>query len=218
MALRALGVYKREVAAGSPEIRPELHRTELFSALELTEVPDVEGSKALNSRRGPMIIVSASGMATGGRVIHHLAHRVGDHRNAVLLVGFQAPGTRGDALRSGARQLKMLGRHFPVRADVTSVALVVACRPERPARLGTVGFAGSPDDLRQSRGTGRIGRVRRCVGSDRPERRRASSGRTCAARPVIPLPRAWPPMALRIREHHEHDTVCPARLSATSDV
>ena len=123
MACRALGVYEREVAAGSPEVRPELHGTRLFPSLELTEVRDVEASKALNSRHGPMIIVSASGMATGGRVIHHLANRIGDHRNAVVLVGFQAPGTRGDALRSGARQLKMLGRYFPVRADVTSVAL-----------------------------------------------------------------------------------------------
>ncbi len=70
-----------------------------------------------------MIIVSASGMATGGRVVHHLANRLGDDRNVVLLVGFQAPGTRGDALRNGAPQLKMLGHYFPVRAKVTSVAL-----------------------------------------------------------------------------------------------
>ena len=70
-----------------------------------------------------MIIISASGMATGGRVIHHLAGRIGDNRNAVVLVGFQAPGTRGDALRNGAREIKMLGHHFPVRAKVASVEL-----------------------------------------------------------------------------------------------
>ena len=70
-----------------------------------------------------MIIISASGMATGGRVIHHLAHRIGKHRNAVLLVGFQAPGTRGDSLRHGARHIKMLGHYFPVRARVASVDL-----------------------------------------------------------------------------------------------
>jgi metallo-beta-lactamase family protein len=123
MALRALRVYQDETRDGSPEIRPELHGAELFSSLQLTEVPTTDESKALNSRRGPMIIVSASGMATGGRVIHHLANRIGDDRNAVLLVGFQAPGTRGDALRSGVRQLKMLGHYFPVRAKVASVAL-----------------------------------------------------------------------------------------------
>jgi metallo-beta-lactamase family protein len=70
-----------------------------------------------------MVIVSASGMATGGRVLHHLAHRIRDRDNAVLLVGFQAPGTRGEALRNGARELKMLGHYFPVEARVLSVDL-----------------------------------------------------------------------------------------------
>lgn len=123
MACRALDVYKSEVRDGSPEIRPELRGTELFSSIRPTEVRTTDESKALNSRRGPMIVVSASGMATGGRVIHHLAHRISDSRNAVLLVGFQAPGTRGDALRHGARHIKMLGHHFPVRARVVSVEL-----------------------------------------------------------------------------------------------
>jgi metallo-beta-lactamase family protein len=123
MACRALDVYRSEARNGSPEIRPELHGTELFPRIQLTETRTTEESKALNSRRGPMIIISASGMATGGRVIHHLAGRIGDNRNAVVLVGFQAPGTRGDALRHGAREIKMLGHHFPVRAKVASVEL-----------------------------------------------------------------------------------------------
>jgi metallo-beta-lactamase family protein len=59
------------------------------------EVRDVEESKALNGRRGPAIIVSASGMATGGRVVHHLSHRLPDAANTIVLVGFQAEGTRG---------------------------------------------------------------------------------------------------------------------------
>ncbi|MDH3225663.1 MAG: MBL fold metallo-hydrolase [Thermoleophilia bacterium] len=123
MACRALDVYRAEARAGSPEIRPELHGKELFSAIQLTAVVSADDSKALNSRRGPMVIVSASGMATGGRVIHHLAHRLGDDRNAVMLVGFQAPGTRGDALLHGAHQLKMLGRYYPIRANVVSIDL-----------------------------------------------------------------------------------------------
>ena len=123
MASRALDVYRAEARAGSPEIRPEFHGHELFSSIELTETRTVEESKRLNARRGPMIIISASGMATGGRIIHHLARRVGDHRNEVMLVGFQAPGTRGDALRSGTRQLKLFGHYYPVRAGVTSIAL-----------------------------------------------------------------------------------------------
>jgi metallo-beta-lactamase family protein len=138
MACRALDVYRSEARNGSPEIRPELHGTELFPRIQLTEARTTEESKALNSRRGPMIIVSASGMATGGRVIHHLARRVGDNRNAVVLVGFQAPGTRGDALRHGARHIKMLGHHFPVRAKVVSVELSAhADRTELLEWLGT---------------------------------------------------------------------------------
>jgi metallo-beta-lactamase family protein len=121
MACRALDVYRSETRDGSEEIRPELWGTELYPSIDLTETRTTEESKALNSRRGPMVIVSASGMATGGRVIHHLAQRLGDNRNSVILVGFQAPGTRGDSLRRGARHVKMLGRHFPVRAKVVSV-------------------------------------------------------------------------------------------------
>jgi metallo-beta-lactamase family protein len=123
MASRALEVYRSEARAASPEVRPEFHGTDLFGSIHITETRNVEASKELNQRRGPMVIVSASGMATGGRIIHHLANRIGDPRNAVLLVGFQAPGTRGDALRAGARQLKMFGHYHPVRAQVSSVAL-----------------------------------------------------------------------------------------------
>ena len=123
MALRALDVYRSEARRGSPEIRPEYHGTELFSSLDLREALSVEQSKEINARIGPMIVVSASGMATGGRVLHHLAQRITDDRNAVLLAGFQAPGTRGDALRQGAREIKLLGKYRAVRATVASVDL-----------------------------------------------------------------------------------------------
>ena len=123
MACRALDVYREEARSGSPEFRPELRGQDLFPSLRLTETNTVEESMALNDRSGPMVILSASGMATGGRVLHHLAHHVGKRDNAVLLVGFQAPGTRGDALRHGARELKMLGKYFPVAAEIFSVDL-----------------------------------------------------------------------------------------------
>ncbi len=123
MACRALDVYQDEARRGSPEIRPEHHGTRLFPSVRPTEVVSVEESKALNSQAGPMVIVSASGMATGGRVIHHLAQRVRDESNAVMLVGFQAPGTRGESLARGARQVKMFGHHFPVGARIFSVDL-----------------------------------------------------------------------------------------------
>jgi len=123
MAIRALDLYRREVDRRSPELRPELFGSELFSSIDLTETRTTNESKALNERRGPMVIISASGMATGGRVVHHLVRRIGDGRNAVVLVGFQAPGTRGDRLRSGATTLKMHGHHYQVRADVVSIDL-----------------------------------------------------------------------------------------------
>jgi len=78
----------------------------------------VEQSKALNQARYPMIIISASGMATGGRVLHHLERCLPDHRNTVLFVGFQAAGTRGRAIQSGAESVKMHGRQVWIRARV----------------------------------------------------------------------------------------------------
>jgi metallo-beta-lactamase family protein len=78
-------------------------------------------SRAINAVRGPAIIISSSGMAAGGRVLHHLAHRLPDPRTTVLLVGFQAEGTRGRALEEGARELKMLGQLIPVRARVERI-------------------------------------------------------------------------------------------------
>lgn len=78
-------------------------------------------SKALNESRYPMVIISASGMATGGRVLHHLARCLPDPRNTVLLVGFQAPGTRGQSLQSGAAFIKMHGAMVPVRARIESL-------------------------------------------------------------------------------------------------
>jgi metallo-beta-lactamase family protein len=139
MACRALDVYRSEARAGSPEFRPGVRGVDLFPAIRPIEVRTTEESKRLNGRRGPMIIISASGMATGGRVIHHLAHRLGNHRNAVLLVGFQAPGTRGDSLRQGARQLKMLGHYFRVRARVASMDL--SAHADRDELVGWVSTA-----------------------------------------------------------------------------
>lgn len=81
----------------------------------------VEASKALNECRYPTIIISASGMVTGGRVLHHLARCLPDHRNTVLFVGFQAPGTRGHSIQSGAESVKMHGQQVPVRARVETI-------------------------------------------------------------------------------------------------
>jgi metallo-beta-lactamase family protein len=81
-------------------------------------INSAQESKSLDQRHGPLIILSASGMATGGRVIHHLKAFAGDPRNLILLAGFQASGTRGAALVSGARTIRIHGQEVPVRAEV----------------------------------------------------------------------------------------------------
>ena len=78
-------------------------------------------SKRANDTRYPLIIVSSSGMATGGRVQHHLMQRLPDPRNLVLFIGFQAPGTRGAQIKSGAREVKIFGQIIPVRAQVAAL-------------------------------------------------------------------------------------------------
>ena len=78
-------------------------------------------SKALNRRRGPMVIVAASGMATGGRVLHHLVAFARDPRNMILLSGFQAGGTRGAALARGDASVRIYGEDVPVRAEVVQL-------------------------------------------------------------------------------------------------
>ena len=91
-----------------------------------TYTRDVEESKRLDHDTMPKVIISASGMATGGRVLHHLKHYAPDRRNTILLVGFQAGGTRGAALQAGATELKIHGEYVPVRAEVVSLGMFSA--------------------------------------------------------------------------------------------
>lgn len=80
-----------------------------------------EDSKKINESKYPAIIVSSSGMATGGRVLHHLIQRLPGPRNLVLFIGFQAPGTRGYDIKNGSADVKMFGQTVPVRAQVASL-------------------------------------------------------------------------------------------------
>lgn len=87
-----------------------------------TYVKTVEESIALNQKKFPCVIISASGMASGGRVLHHLKTLVGDPKNSVLFLGYQASGTRGDSLTHGADHIKIHGEYFPVRADIANLS------------------------------------------------------------------------------------------------
>ena len=121
MALAALGIYRDAIDSASPEVRHMAPGEDPFDTGDVHEMRTVEESKTLNNPRWPSIIVSASGMASGGRVLHHLEGLLPDPRNTVLMVGYQAVSTRGRDLVDGARSVKIHGRYVPVRADVVDV-------------------------------------------------------------------------------------------------
>jgi metallo-beta-lactamase family protein len=93
----------------------------LAMARTVQVVTTPEESRALNARHGPMVVIAASGMATGGRVVHHLKAFAPDRRNTILLTGFQAGGTRGAALAAGAPTIRIHGEDVPVRAEVVVI-------------------------------------------------------------------------------------------------
>jgi metallo-beta-lactamase family protein len=115
---------------------------EVFSDVHL--VRTVEESKNLDRRAGGAIIVSASGMATGGRVLHHIAHLGADPRNTILFTGFQAPGTRGAALLAGARSVKIHGEYVPIGADVFSIDNLSAHADQKEILEWLAGFTTPP--------------------------------------------------------------------------
>lgn len=119
MALRALDVYKAAIREHDAQLRPEVTMASTaYRPSHLKLMPGREESEKLNRPGKPCIIISASGMATGGRVLHHLAHQLPNGRNSVVLTGFQVPGTRGRSLLEGEKQVKIHGRYIPVRAEI----------------------------------------------------------------------------------------------------
>ncbi len=116
MAVQTTGLF---------EHHPGEHRLDAAEVHKMahaaTMVSTVDDSRALARRHGPMVILAASGMATGGRVLHHLELYAGNHRNMVVLTGFQAPGTRGAALAGGAGSLRIHGRDVAVGAEVVQL-------------------------------------------------------------------------------------------------
>jgi metallo-beta-lactamase family protein len=122
MAIEATAIYCEH-----PDDLDERERAEVLagrcplSTADFHLARTVEESKAINERRGPAVIIAASGMATGGRVLHHLRVRLPDARNTVLLVGYQAVATRGRLLQEGARSVRIFGEDVPVRARVETI-------------------------------------------------------------------------------------------------
>jgi metallo-beta-lactamase family protein len=94
---------------------------EPFGFHRLRYLATAEESRSLNEAKGPMIVISASGMCEGGRILHHLRHGLGDARNTVLFVGYQGDGTLGRRLREGAETVNILGEPVRRRAEVAGL-------------------------------------------------------------------------------------------------
>jgi metallo-beta-lactamase family protein len=127
MALSATDLYGHSESEHDEELEA-LHRRgiEPLAADRFRRASTRDESKALNRDEGPLVIVAASGMAEGGRVVHHLLHRLGDPRNAVVFVGYQAAGTRGRALVDGADTVGIQGERVAVRAEVRVISSLSA--------------------------------------------------------------------------------------------
>ncbi len=122
MAVDVTGLYARHHEDHNLDTDAlESHAIKPFSPPDVHFDRTVENSKALNEARQPMIIISASGMATGGRVLHHLVRCLPDQRNTILFVGYQAEGTRGHTIQSGGRSVKIFGQDVPIRAHIESM-------------------------------------------------------------------------------------------------
>ena len=122
MAIKAVEIFLKHSEEFSPETKALIAK--YGSPLEWAGFHfDVtqEESKRINESHYPSIIVSSSGMVTGGRILHHLMQRLPDPRNLVLFIGFQAPGTRGYTIKNGAAQVKMFGQEIPIRAQIASL-------------------------------------------------------------------------------------------------
>jgi metallo-beta-lactamase family protein len=122
LALRGLAIYRAHQELFDADVRALVARGEdPFDPGHLRIAATPDESRAINGCRFPCVILSASGMATGGRVLHHLAQRLPEPRDTILLVGFQAEGTRARSLANGANSIKIHGRYIGVKAEVRTL-------------------------------------------------------------------------------------------------
>jgi metallo-beta-lactamase family protein len=143
MATEALKYYSARVAELDPELRPTSGQVYAFATTRFQTISSPQQSKELTASRRPAIVISSSGMATGGRVLHHLAAALPDSRNTVLFVGYQAEGTRGRQLVDGAKDVRIHGHSVAVNATVAKIDSMSAHadRGEILRWLGTLGAA-----------------------------------------------------------------------------
>jgi metallo-beta-lactamase family protein len=122
MAIKAVQIFLKHTEEFTPQTRDLIAK--YGSPLDWSNFYfDVtqQDSKKINESTYPSIIVSSSGMVTGGRILHHLMQRLPDPKNLVLFIGFQAPGTRGFSIKDGAAMVKIFGQEVPIRAQVAAL-------------------------------------------------------------------------------------------------
>jgi len=122
MAIKAVEIFLKHDEEYSGQTREMIRK--YGSPVEwpgFTFASTPEESKKINDARMPSVIISSSGMVTGGRILHHLQQRLPDPRNLVLFIGFQAPGTRGFTIKSRADEVKIFGDYIPIRAQVAAL-------------------------------------------------------------------------------------------------
>jgi metallo-beta-lactamase family protein len=145
MAADALTFYTHRVHELDPDMRPVSRDVTMFATARFQTIVSSEQSKAVTASDRPAIVISASGMATGGRVLHHLKAALPDAKNSVLFVGYQAAGTRGRLLVDGAPHVKIHGQLVPVAARIARIDSMSAHadRNEIMRWLGTIPAAPS---------------------------------------------------------------------------
>lgn len=127
MATAATRIYARRTEDHDPEMQQlNKARQNPLSTRRFSLVHTPNGSKALDVQPGPAIIISASGMATGGRILHHLARFLPDPASVIVLAGYQAEGTRGWRLQEGEKEIKIHGEWVPIRARVENIGSLSA--------------------------------------------------------------------------------------------
>ncbi|MSO81700.1 MAG: MBL fold metallo-hydrolase [Acidobacteria bacterium] len=158
MAAEALRFYTARVSELDPDMRPAHKGVLTFGSTRFQTVASPQQSKELTASRRSAIVISSSGMATGGRVLHHLAAALPDPRNTVLFVGYQAAGTRGRKLVDGATEVRIHGQEIAVAAQVVRIDSMSAhadrgeilrwlgALPRRPGRLCLVHGEPGPMD------------------------------------------------------------------------
>ncbi len=162
MAAKALAYYSARVSELDHDMRPTQKSVSMFATARFQTIASPQQSKELTASRRPAIIISSSGMATGGRVLHHLAAALPYARNTVLFVGYQAAGTRGRLLVDGVAEVKIHGSAVPVRARIARIDSMSAhadrrevlrwlrTMPQKPSRVYLVHGEPGPLEALQS--------------------------------------------------------------------